>query len=76
MNSVRDRTVHGLRQALEVAAEQVPPVDRSFDSVLGEWQRRERRRRLVLTLLVWAALVLCATVGLWVLGRHAAHRAS
>ncbi|MEO3975043.1 hypothetical protein [Streptomyces sp. CAU 1734] len=73
MNSRETGPVNGpgteqrLREAMDAVAGQVHPPPGAYHSVLGEWRRRERRRRLVLTLLTAVVFTLAVTAGVWVL---------
>ncbi|WP_329013339.1 hypothetical protein [Streptomyces sp. NBC_00690] len=60
-------TERQLREAMEALAGQVHPAPDAYRTARGEWQRRERRRRLVLTLLVTVVFTLATLAGLWVL---------
>ncbi|MEU0574740.1 hypothetical protein [Dermacoccus nishinomiyaensis] len=60
-------TEEQLRQAMAALAGQFHPAPDAYRTARGEWQRRERRRRLVLTLLVTAVFTLATLAGLWVL---------
>ncbi|GGZ49357.1 hypothetical protein GCM10010387_49500 [Streptomyces inusitatus] len=48
-------------------AGQVHPAPDAYHTARVHWRRRERRRRLVLTLLVAAVFTLAVLTGLWVL---------
>ena len=58
-----------LREALEALADGVPPAapTESYRSALGAWRRRERKRRVVLAILILVVFVLAILAGLWVL---------
>lgn len=58
-----------LREALETLAHQVQPAPDAYRTARGDWLRRERRRRLVLAVLVTVVFVLAVLIGLWVLNR-------
>ncbi|MGX1565982.1 hypothetical protein [Streptomyces sp. NPDC055506] len=67
-----DRTGHGrtereLREALEALAGGVLPDPDAYRTARGEWLRRERRRRLVLAVLIAVVFALATLIGLWVL---------
>jgi len=56
-----------LREALEALAGGVHPAPDAYIEVPREWRRRERRRRLILYILI-AVVFTCADVaGLWAL---------
>ncbi|MFF2851032.1 hypothetical protein ACFVT5_32550 [Streptomyces sp. NPDC058001] len=60
-------TERRLREALEALAEEVRPAPDAYRTARGEWLRRERRRRLVLAVLVTVVFALATLAGLWVL---------
>ncbi|CAM5279535.1 hypothetical protein [Streptomyces purpurascens] len=69
-----DRTGHGrtereLREALEALAGGVLPDPDAYRTARGEWLRRERRRRLVLAVLIAVVFTLATLIGLWVLNQ-------
>ncbi|MFC9685442.1 hypothetical protein [Streptomyces sp. NPDC056948] len=71
-----DRTGHGdgrtereLREALEALAGGVLPDPDAYRTARGEWLRRERRRRLVLAVLIAVVFALATLIGLWVLNQ-------
>ncbi|GLP68257.1 hypothetical protein TUSST3_48800 [Streptomyces sp. TUS-ST3] len=45
----------------------------AYRTARGEWLRRERRRRLVLTVLIAVVFALATLIGLWVLNQTPAH---
>ncbi|MGW6460870.1 hypothetical protein ACWF94_33910 [Streptomyces sp. NPDC055078] len=73
MNSSDTEPVNGsgterqLREAMEALAGQVHPAPDAYRTARGQWQRRERRRRLILSLLVAVVFALATLAGLWVL---------
>ncbi|RZU25650.1 hypothetical protein [Streptomyces sp. BK239] len=69
----QDRTERELREALEALAGGVRPAPDAYRTARGEWLRRERRRRLVLTVLVAVVFALATLIGLWVLNQAPAH---
>ncbi|MFD5556951.1 hypothetical protein ACFV0R_26610 [Streptomyces sp. NPDC059578] len=62
-------TERRLREALEAVAREVRPAPDAYRTVRGEWLRRERRRRLVLALLIAVVFTLATLAGLWVLNQ-------
>ncbi|MEU0384058.1 hypothetical protein [Streptomyces chartreusis] len=73
-----DRTGHGrtereLREALEALAGGVLPDPDAYRTARGEWLRRERRRRLVLAVLIAVVFTLATLIGLWVLNQTPSH---
>jgi ferric-dicitrate binding protein FerR (iron transport regulator) len=64
-----DRTERELREALEALAGGVLPDPDAYRTARGEWLRRERRRRLVLAVLVAVVFALATLIGLWVLNQ-------
>ncbi|MET9527871.1 hypothetical protein [Streptomyces coeruleorubidus] len=69
-----DRAGHGrteeeLREALRVLAGGVLPDPDAYRTARGEWLRRERRRRLVLAVLITVVFTLATLIGLWVLNQ-------
>ncbi|MDX2545753.1 hypothetical protein ACOT81_02535 [Streptomyces sp. WI04-05B] len=65
----QDRTERELRAALETLAGAVSaaPSPDAYRTARGDWLRRERRRRLVLAVLVTVVFTLATLIGLWVL---------
>ncbi|CAL9573549.1 hypothetical protein [Streptomyces sp. enrichment culture] len=64
-----DRTERELRDALSALAGGVLPDPDAYRTARGAWLRRERRRRLVLTVLVAVVFALAVLIGLWVLNQ-------
>ncbi|MGK5692666.1 hypothetical protein ACSNOJ_07060 [Streptomyces sp. URMC 128] len=64
-----DRTEEELREALRVLAGGVLPDPDAYRTARGEWLRRERRRRLVLAVLIAVVFTLATLIGLWVLNQ-------
>ncbi|MGW9591933.1 hypothetical protein ACWHLZ_16595 [Streptomyces chartreusis] len=63
-----DRTERELREALAALAGGVPEATPdTYRTARGEWLRRERRRRLVLAVLITVVFALATVIGLWVL---------
>ncbi|MFD0007809.1 hypothetical protein ACFVJ4_36095 [Streptomyces sp. NPDC127178] len=64
-----DRTEQQLREALSALAGGVQAAPDAYRTARGEWLRRERRRRLVLAVLIAVVFALATLIGLWVLNR-------
>lgn len=64
-----DRTERELREALSALADGVRAAPDAYRTARGEWLRRERRRRLVLAVLIAVVFTLATLIGLWVLNR-------
>ena len=64
-----DRTERELREALQALAGGVHPAPDAYRTARGEWLRRERRRRLVLAVLIAVVFALATLIGLWVLNQ-------
>lgn len=64
-----ERTERELRDALATLAGGVVPAPDAYRTARGEWLRRERRRRLVLAVLVAVVFALATLIGLWVLNQ-------
>ncbi|MEU3944747.1 hypothetical protein [Streptomyces sp. NPDC029526] len=64
-----DRTERELRDALSALAGGVLPDPDAYRAARGTWLRRERRRRLVLAVLVAVVFALAVLIGLWVLNQ-------
>ncbi|MFI9725322.1 hypothetical protein [Streptomyces sp. NPDC052092] len=64
-----DRTERELAEALHALAGGVLPDPDAYRTARGEWLRRERRQRLVLTVLVAVVFALATLIGLWVLNQ-------
>lgn len=60
-------TERRLREAFDALAREVRPAPDAYRTVRGEWLRRERRRRLVLAVLIAVVFTLATLAGLWVL---------
>ncbi|MBL1102384.1 hypothetical protein [Streptomyces coffeae] len=58
-----------LRETLEALAHQVQPAPDAYRTARGDWLRRERRRRLVLAVLITVVFALAVLIGLWVLNQ-------
>jgi hypothetical protein len=69
-----DRTERELREALEALADGVRPAPDAYRTARGDWLRRERRRRLVLAVLIAVVFALATLIGLWVLNRAPSDR--
>jgi hypothetical protein len=67
------RTERELREALEALAGGVHPAPDAYRTARGEWLRRERRRRLVLAVLIAVVFALATVIGLWVLNHAPSH---
>ncbi len=67
--TAQDRTERELRAALETLAGGVSaaPSPDAYRTARGDWLRRERRRRLVLAVLITVVFTLAVLIGLWVL---------
>ncbi|WP_443060340.1 hypothetical protein [Streptomyces sp. NBC_00459] len=65
----QDRMERELRAALETLAGGVSaaPSPDAYRTARGDWLRRERRRRLVLAVLITVVFALAVLIGLWVL---------
>ncbi|MEW2636093.1 hypothetical protein AB0903_31735 [Streptomyces sp. NPDC048389] len=66
----RDRTEQQLREALGALACNVHATPDAYRLARGDWLRRERRRRLVLTALITVVFALAILIGLWVLNQN------
>ncbi|WP_027755345.1 hypothetical protein [Streptomyces synnematoformans] len=62
-------TEEQLRTALEAFAEGVRPAPGAYRAAHVDWQRRERRRRAVLAVLITVVFALATLIGLWVLNQ-------
>ncbi|EKX61045.1 hypothetical protein PV416_15155 [Streptomyces ipomoeae] len=65
----RDRTERELREALAALAGGVHAAPDAYRTARGDWLRRERRRRLVLAVLIMLVFALATLIGLWVLNQ-------
>ncbi|WP_020140745.1 hypothetical protein [Streptomyces sp. 351MFTsu5.1] len=68
-----DRTERELQEALAALAGGVHAAPDAYRSARGDWLRRERRRRLVLAVLIAVVFALATLIGLWVLNQTPAH---
>ncbi|MGW0761324.1 hypothetical protein ACWD1Y_33440 [Streptomyces sp. NPDC002814] len=64
-----DRTEQELREALEALAGGVRAAPDAYRTARGDWVRRERRRRVVLAVLIAVVFTLATLIGLWVLNQ-------
>jgi hypothetical protein len=64
-----DRTERELQEALAALAGGVRAAPDAYRTARGEWLRRERRRRLVLAVLITVVFALATLIGLWVLNQ-------
>jgi hypothetical protein len=64
-----DRTERELTEALAALADGVRAAPDAYRTARGEWLRRERRRRLVLAVLIAVVFALATLIGLWVLNQ-------
>ncbi|MFI9830371.1 hypothetical protein ACIHIX_22090 [Streptomyces sp. NPDC051913] len=69
-----DRTERELQEALAALAGGVHAAPDAYRTARGEWLRRERRRRLVLTVLIAVVFALATLIGLWVLNQTPTHQ--
>ncbi|MFF7647807.1 hypothetical protein [Streptomyces canus] len=67
------RTERELQRALAALADEVHAAPDAYRTARGEWLRRERRRRLVLAVLIAVVFALATLIGLWVLNQTPAH---
>lgn len=58
-----------LREALDALASGVRPAPNAYRQVRSEWLRRERRRRLILAILVALVFAIADAIGLWALNQ-------
>ena len=59
-----------LREVLGKVADGVHAAPDAYQRVQREWRRRERKRRLTLTILVALVFVLADLLGLWALNQY------
>jgi hypothetical protein len=69
MNTVPDDMERRLRETLDTVASGVHPARDAYRTARGDWLRRERKRRLVLALLVAVVFTVAVLIGLWVLNQ-------
>ncbi|MFI6585427.1 hypothetical protein [Embleya sp. NPDC050493] len=60
-------TEEQLREALEILAADIHPAPDAYRTAHGDWQRRERRRRLILAGLIVLVFTLATVIGVLVL---------
>ncbi|WP_175437749.1 hypothetical protein [Streptomyces sp. WMMB 322] len=63
------RTEQALREALGLLAGGVRADPDAYRTARSDWLRRERRRRLVLAVLIAVVFTLTTLIGLWVLNQ-------
>ncbi|MGW0709769.1 hypothetical protein ACWD4G_28075 [Streptomyces sp. NPDC002643] len=68
-DSDQDRTERELREALAALAGGVHAAPDAYRAARGDWLRRERRRRLILAVLIMIVFTLATLIGLWVLNQ-------
>ncbi|MGW2383179.1 hypothetical protein [Streptomyces lincolnensis] len=68
-SAAESRTERELREALEALAGGVRAAPDAYRTARGDWLRRERRRRLVLAVLITVVFTLATLIGLWVLNQ-------
>ncbi|MEV7978094.1 hypothetical protein [Streptomyces sp. NPDC086519] len=68
-----DRTERDLSEALAALAGGVQAAPDAYRTARGEWLRRERRRRIVLAVLITVVFALATLIGLWVLNQTPSH---
>ena len=68
-NTSPDRTERELQEALAALAGGVHAAPDAYRTARGEWLRRERRRRIVLAVLIAVVFALATLIGLWVLNQ-------
>lgn len=61
------RTEEALRQTLSALATGIQATPPSYRQAQGQWQRRYRRRRLILAILIAVVFVVADAIGLWAL---------
>jgi hypothetical protein len=69
MNTVPDDMERRLRETLDTVASGVHPARDDYRTARGDWLRRERKRRIVLALLVAFVFTVAVLIGLWVLNQ-------
>ncbi|MFJ5899449.1 hypothetical protein ACIQFZ_29195 [Streptomyces sp. NPDC093064] len=67
--SALEGTEKQLRDSLEALAGEIHAAPDAYRTARGEWLRRERRRRLVLALLIAVVFTLATLVGLLILNQ-------
>ena len=75
MSGVPETTETQLRDALAALADGVHPAPDAYRAARGDWMRRERRRRLLLAVLVAVVFTLATLIGMWVLNQASSSRA-
>ncbi|WP_086787436.1 hypothetical protein, partial [Streptomyces caniscabiei] len=65
----QDRTERELAAALAALAGGVHAAPDAYRTARGDWLRRERRRRLVLAVLMLVVFTVATLIGLWVLNQ-------
>lgn len=58
-----------LSETLAAIATNVQPAPDAYRQVRAEWNRRERRRRLILAILIAIVFTFADAIGLWALNR-------
>lgn len=62
-----------LRETLDALAAGIEAAPPAYRNVRAEWRRRERRRRLVLAVLIAIVFALADLIGLWALNQTRDH---
>ena len=69
MRTTEDR----LRETLDALAAGIEAAPPAYKQARAEWRRRERRRRLVLAVLIAIVFALADLIGLWALNQTRDH---
>lgn len=63
------RTEDRLRETLDALATQIDATPPAYGAARAQWRRRERRRRLILAVLIAIVFAVADIIGLWALNR-------
>lgn len=74
MNETHDTydTEQQLSAAIAAFADTIRPAADAFRNAQREWHRRERRRRMILAMLIMVVFASATLIGLWVLNQTSA----
>jgi hypothetical protein len=73
VNGYSHRTEEELRDALDALAAEIRPAPGAYRKASTTWRKRERKRRLILAILIAVVFAAVDAVGLWALNHSDAN---